>query len=32
MLLVGINPSIQANNTDWMLVERFKSVQPKIAG
>lgn len=27
ILLVGINPSIQANNTDWMLVERFKSVQ-----
>ena len=27
IILIGINPSIQANNTDWMLVERFKSVQ-----
>ena len=27
IILFGINPSIQANNTDWMLVERFKSVQ-----
>lgn len=27
VILFGINHSIQANNTDWMLVERFKSVQ-----
>ena len=27
VILFGINSPGQANNTDWMLVERFKSVQ-----
>ena len=27
IILLGINPSLQANSNDWMLVERFESVQ-----
>ncbi len=32
LLLFGFSPSINANNADWMLVERFKSVQEQAEG